>query len=217
MSPPLLSKTEYSATTMPMPPLILASASPRRQQLLAQIGIDCSVHAVAIDESAAPQEAAPELVMRLAVAKASACRTSLAADEPRPILAADTVVVCDQQILGKPAHRGAALAMLAQLSGREHEVLTAVACLTASGRLTTALSNSKVRLRTITATEAAHYWQSGEPADKAGGYALQGRGAIFIEQISGSCSGIIGLPLQETARLLSASDIAILPDMAPAT
>ncbi len=199
--------------TTDLPPIVLASASPRRQALLAQIGIRCTVRPVAIDESPRTGEDAATLVVRLAVAKAHACRAALATSDRRPVLAADTVIHCQGQILGKPADRSAALTMLARLSGREHDVLTGVACLGAHGRLDTRLSSNMVRLRPISPDEAARYWHSGEPADKAGAYALQGLGAIFVEGIRGSCSGIIGLPLLETAQLLSGHDIAILGDM----
>jgi septum formation protein len=128
-------------------------------------------------------------------------------NRPQPVLAADTVVVVDDKILGKPADRTDALAMLAQLSGREHEVLTGVAL--AGDKLESRLSASRVRFRHITEDEAEAYWQSGEPADKAGGYAIQGLGALFVSHLEGSFSGVMGLPLYTTAELLR--DVGIEP------
>ena len=122
-----------------------------------------------------------------------------------PVLGADTAVVCDNRILGKPADADDALAMLRLLSGREHRVLTGIALLGA--RQQTAVSETLVRFRQITPAEAAAYWASGEPQDKAGAYAIQGRGAAFVEHISGSYSGVVGLPLFETAALGSKFEV----------
>ncbi len=193
--------------------LVLASASPRRRHLLAQLGLDCDVRPVTIDESPSTGEQPAGLVLRLAIEKARACAATLGSDDECVVLGADTVVVCDGQPLGKPRDRDDGLAMLGRLSGRWHEVLTAVAVLDPAdeGRARTALSRSRVRMRTIAPGEAAAYWATGEPADKAGGYALQGLGALFVEGIEGSCSGIVGLPLHETARLLSEYGIRVLP------
>jgi len=182
-----------------MPPLVLASASPRRRELLAQIGIACRVRPVAIDESPRPGEQPDAHVLRLAREKA---RKGARDGHGDIVLAADTIVVCDGAILGKPADRDDGLAMLARLSGRRHEVLTAVA-IVGPGHERSAVSRTTVALRPIRPDEALAYWDSGEPADKAGGYALQGLGAIFVEAIDGSCSGVVGLPLHETAALLS--------------
>jgi septum formation protein len=183
----------------------LASQSPRRRELLAQIGIRHDVIAVEVDETPRAGEAPAEYVLRLALAKARAGH-SLHPD--RPVLGADTAVVQDDRILGKPLDRQDAAAMLAQLSGREHRVLTAVALV--GDREETRLSVSRVRFRPIDAAEAAAYWETGEPADKAGGYAVQGLGALFVESIGGSYSGVMGLPLFETGELLRRAGIAPL-------
>ena len=166
-----------------MPSLYLASASPRRRELLTQIGVPLSVLATAIDESPLPNETPAAYVERLARGKAAAGLAMLEGrGEDGCVLGADTSVVIDGRILGKPVDQAEGLAMLAALSGREHQVLTAVAL--------------------AAAEEALRYWQSGEPADKAGGYAIQGLGAIFVSRIEGSYSAVVGLPLCETAELL---------------
>ena len=183
----------------------LASQSPRRRELLAQIGIRHDVIAVEVDETPRAGEAPAEYVLRLALAKA---RAGHGLRPDRPVLGADTAVVQDDRILGKPLDRQDAAAMLAQLSGREHRVLTAVALV--GDREETRLSVSRVRLRPIDAAEAAAYWETGEPADKAGGYAVQGLGALFVESIGGSYSGVMGLPLFETGELLRRAGIAPL-------
>jgi nucleoside triphosphate pyrophosphatase len=181
------------------PLLCLASVSPRRHELLRQIGVAHTLSAADIDESLLPGERAADYVLRLASAKA---RTVAARGGVLPVLAADTTVVIDELVLGKPADEAQAVAMLLRLSGRSHQVLTAVA-LAAHGALSTRLSTSTVRLRTLSAAECAAYWRSGEPRDKAGGYAIQGRGAVFVEHLAGSYSGVMGLPLYETAQLLA--------------
>jgi septum formation protein len=183
----------------------LASQSPRRRALLAQIGVRHDVLGIEVDETPLAAEAPAEYVLRLALAKA---RAGHRLRPDRPVLGADTAVVQDDQILGKPRDRQDAADMLAQLSGREHRVLTAVALV--GDREETRLSVSHVRFRPIDAAEAAAYWQTGEPADKAGGYAVQGMGALFVESISGSYSGVMGLPLFETGELLRRAGIAPL-------
>lgn len=188
------------------PAIVLASASPRRRELLGQLGVPHEVMAVDVDETPLPGEAPAALAQRLAQAKAAAglsrARAAAVGDSvTRAALGSDTVVAAAGGIFGKPAGREDALRMLAALSGREHEVFTAVA-IAAPGRLLQALSTTVVCMRAITPAEAAAYWDTGEPAGKAGGYAIQGRGAVFIEQIRGSYSGVMGLPLYETARLL---------------
>jgi septum formation protein len=186
----------------------LASGSPRRRELLQQIGIFFRVIAAAVDETALADEAPSAYVTRLAAAKADVGwkRSSEAADAPEtakiPVLAADTAVILDGKILGKPAGREDAENMLRQLSGRTHEVLTAIALRTADG-LHSRISRSEVTFRRIAAAEAQAYWETGEPRDKAGAYAIQGRAAIFIADLRGSYSGVMGLPLFETADLLS--------------
>ncbi len=191
---------------MDLPPQIaLASRSPRRRELLAQIGVRHRVVDVDVDESPRPAEVAAEYVLRLALAKARAGTGRVAG---LPVLGADTAVVVDDAILGKPADREDAMAMLRRLSAREHRVLTAVALV--GDREATRLSVSHVRFRAIAAGEAAAYWATGEPADKAGAYAIQGLGALFVESLSGSYSGVMGLPLYETAELLRHAGIDLL-------
>jgi septum formation protein len=185
------------------PLLTLASVSPRRRELLGQIGVAHVVSAADIDETAQPGEAPADYVVRMACAKARALRERGA---QLPVLAADTIVVIDGLILGKPRDRADALAMLGRLAGRTHQVLTAVALATAGG-VAFRVSSSEVRLRAVSPAECAAYWESGEPRDKAGGYAIQGRGALFIEHLSGSFSGVMGLPLYETGQLLAAAGI----------
>jgi septum formation protein len=181
----------------------LASASPRRRALLMQIGVPFQILSVSVDESVAPGETAFDYVSRLAGAKAAAGHLQISADGPavRPVLAADTAVVIDGEILGKPVGCEDAVRMLRLLSGRTHEVLTAVA-LSAAGRLQSAVSRSDVTFRTISEMEARDYWNTGEPRDKAGGYAIQGHGAVFVAELRGSYSGVMGLPLYETAEFL---------------
>lgn len=189
--------------------IYLASNSPRRRELLDQIGVSYRVLRVEVDESSRPGEEASVLVQRLALAKARAGHASLPAGDDKPVLGADTLVVCDGRILGKPHERAAGLAMLEMLSGRSHEVFTAVA-LVNSQRKGVLLNRSQVRFRDIAPAEAAAYWDSGEPLDKAGGYAIQGLGAVFIAELTGSYSGVMGLPLFETARLLNEFEIGVL-------
>jgi septum formation protein len=179
----------------------LASASPRRSELLRQIGVPFRVRPAAIPEEWLPQEAPEAYVLRLAAAKADAVWAALRADERRPVLAADTAVVLDREVLGKPADVGQATAMLEQLSGRAHRVLTAVA-LRGEESVATSLSDSEVRFRATTAAERLAYCATGEPFDKAGGYGIQGHAAVFVESVRGSYSGVVGLPLFETAALL---------------
>ncbi len=180
----------------------LASASPRRRELLAQIGVAFEVRPAGIDESRGAAEAVDAWVSRLAGAKAAAVWGRIAAGEAvAPVLAADTTVVVDGDPLGKPAHEGEALAMLERLSGRSHEVLTAVAVRHADAE-GAALVRSEVRFRATTAEERSAYCRTREPLDKAGGYGIQGFGAVFIESLTGSYSAVMGLPLFETAALL---------------
>jgi septum formation protein len=183
----------------------LASGSPRRRQLLQQIGVPFQVLSVTVDESPGDGEEPLAYVARVAAAKASAGLQAAGATE-RPVLAADTAVVIGGEILGKPAGREDAIRMLRLLSGRTHEVLTSIA-LAASGRTSSRVSRSDVTFREITAAEAGAYWDTGEPRDKAGGYAIQGLGAVFIAQLRGSFSGVMGLPLFETAELLQAAGV----------
>jgi septum formation protein len=180
----------------------LASGSPRRRELLQQIGVSFRVVGTAVDEAVQSAETAPTYVLRLAAAKAEAGWVTSRDGNHVPVLAADTAVVLDGRILGKPADGQDAEHMLGQLSGRTHEVLTAIALRTAEG-VQSRISRSEVTFRRIGAAEAQRYWDTGEPRDKAGAYAIQGRAAIFIADLRGSYSGVMGLPLFETAELLS--------------
>ncbi|WP_263142237.1 Maf family protein [Pseudomonas sp. RIT-PI-AD] len=185
-----------------MATLYLASASPRRRELLAQIGVPCTRVSAAIDETPLPGEAPAVYVERLARGKALAGLEALAEPVLACVLGADTAVVLDGRILGKPLDRSDGLAMLAALSGREHEVLTAVAL--ADGRRCVArVVSSRVTFRPLRPGEAEAYWATGEPCDKAGGYGIQGFAAIFVERLLGSYSSVVGLPLCETAELLA--------------
>ena len=187
------------------PLLVLASRSPRRRELLWQIGVPHHVAAADIDEQPLPGEAPANCVQRLALAKARAVR-ALGAAGGLPALGADTAVVLGGEMLGKPAHRDEGMAMLARLSGATHRVLTAVA-LVHDGGEALRLSESRVRFRAIAPPEAEAYWASGDPRDKAGGYAIQGLGAVFIAALEGSYSGVMGLPLFETAALLDGAGV----------
>ena len=181
--------------------VILASASPRRAELLAQLGVCFDVLPQAIDETPESGEKATELSLRLADAKAQSALES-AGDAAVLVLGSDTVVSVDDVLLGKPVSADDAVRMLVQLSGRIHRVCTAVS-LASRESSASGLSETRVRFREITDSEAHTYWNTGEPKGKAGGYAIQGRGAVFVESISGSYSGVMGLPLFETAALLA--------------
>lgn len=182
-------------------PLIhLASRSPRRRELLDQIGVSWSIVDQGVDESLAPGESPEVFVVRLALEKARAGHDALSTGVVN-VLGADTVIVVDGEIMGKPADEGEARTMLERLSGRSHRVLTGVA-LVDGEREATRLSVNTVTLRTVERDEMRRYWASGEPQDKAGAYAIQGRGAVFVTHLDGSYSGVMGLPLFETADLL---------------
>lgn len=181
--------------------IYLASASPRRRELLAQIGVSCRVLASAVVEERLAAEPPDAYVERIAAEKADDVWSRIADLEPAPVLAADTAVVVDGEVFGKPTGEPDALTMLERLSGRSHTVLTAVALRWSSGR-DGRLATSEVRFRATTDSERKAYCQTNEPFDKAGGYAIQGLGAVFIEHLSGSYSTVMGLPLRETAGLL---------------
>ncbi len=191
-----------------LPDIYLASQSPRRRELLEQIGVDYEVLMVDVDEQVQDNESAQDFVCRVALDKARAGWRMLPDDGRRPVLGADTVVVTGSGIFGKPRDREHATHMLQQLSGRTHTVLTAVALVGETEAVQ--VQTSHVTFRTVTTVECEAYWDTGEPADKAGGYAIQGRAAVFISRIEGSYSGIMGLPLFETAELLKDSGITIL-------
>lgn len=165
----------------------------------------------AVDESPLPAENAGQYVLRLAEAKARAGWEQLPRDSGIPVLGADTTVVLDGNLLGKPVDAGDAVRMLLQLSGRTHEVLTGIALYTGSV-MHHRLSRSEVTFGEIDAKLAQRYWATGEPRDKAGGYAIQGLGACFVRHLSGSFSGVMGLPLYETARLLEEADVPVWTD-----
>lgn len=181
--------------------MYLASASPRRAELLSQLGVTFAVTPAAIDETPQNGEAPDAYVERVAREKVHAARAALQ-DRDAPVLAADTAVVVADRILGKPIDEADAARMLSSLSGRSHEVLTAVAALDGD-REDVVLSRTTVVFRPLDPDEFAAYWKTGEPRDKAGGYAIQGLGAMFVEEIHGSYSGVMGLPVYETARLLA--------------
>ena len=197
-----------------VPVVILASASPRRTALLLQIGVSHRVVPAQIDERRAAGEPIENCVRRLAKSKALEVQVALAAVAgattavPFAVLGADTAVVIDDDLLGKPRDRADALSMLARLSGRWHQVLSAVALASGNGMQCT-VSRSEVRFRTLSERECARYWDSGEPCDKAGAYAIQGLGAAFVQELRGSYSGVVGLPLFETARLLAEAGVPL--------
>ena len=188
--------------------IVLASASPRRVALLSQIGIDCDVMPSRIDEEARENEAPPDYVRRMAEEKAA----SVAGLVPgRIVLGADTDVIMQSRILGKPRDKADFLEMFNLLSGRTHQVITAVSVVHGEQYwLKTSISD--VTFREVSEEEMLAYWQTGEPCDKAGGYAIQGQAARFICSISGSYSGIMGLPLYETSELLSCAGIRLLQE-----
>lgn len=187
--------------------LILASASPRRQVLLQQAGIVFRKQVAEIDETPLDNEAAEDYVMRLALEKARAVRQH-SDTGGLTVLGADTAVVVDGRLLGKPESLAHAREMLQLLSGREHQVMTAVALV--RDREAVQLSMSRVWFRPLSESEIDDYWRTGEPQDKAGAYAIQGVGAIFIERLEGSYTGVMGLPLYETGQLLQDFGIHVL-------
>jgi len=181
------------------PEFVLASASPRRRELLCQIGARFAVCPVDVDETHIPGESPEAYVQRLAEAKA---RAALGRLGPLPVLGSDTTVVVGDTPMGKPGSEAEGVAMLMALSGRSHRVLTAVAMVSAE-RCEWRLSQTPVTFASLDEDLCRRYWRTGEPADKAGGYAIQGRGAVFVAAISGSYSGVVGLPLAETRELLA--------------
>lgn len=186
-------------------PIYLASRSPRRRELLQQMGVDFAVISADIDESVIADEQPAAYVQRIAREKAQVGLNSLNGQEKRPVLAADTAVIVDGQIFGKPVNDDAARRMLKQLSRKTHQVMTAVA-LAFNGDIKQALSVSDVRFASLSEADIDWYLATGEGQDKAGSYAVQGLGALFIEEIRGSYSGIVGLPVRETGQLLKQMD-----------
>ena len=183
---------------------ILASASPRRAELLRQIGLKFSVRPSDIDEHLFDDEQPGNYVQRLAIEKASVQKT-----QDQLVIAADTIVLIDQSILGKPTDKAQGLEMLMRLSGRSHQVMTGVA-LSGPGGLITQTVVSTVRFKPFDRAFAERYWASGEPKDKAGSYGVQGLGAVFIEHLEGSYSNVMGLPLFETAQMLETMGVRII-------
>lgn len=186
--------------------LLLASRSPRRAELLRTLGVAFRVIDVEVDETTRVGEAPVDYVRRLARDKARAGQ-AVAGGASLPVLAADTTVVLDGAILGKPLDDADARAMLARLAGRTHEVLTGVAVIDARGWLDDAVVATRVSFRALSPAEIAAYVASGEPADKAGAYGIQGLGGALVERIDGSYSNVVGLPLVETLALLDAAGV----------
>ena len=196
--------------------LILASASPRRSELLTQIGVQFEVQSADIDETPLAGEEASTYVVRMAREKVIACAALVQDAQEFVIVGADTSVIVDRDILGKPANYYEAKEMLLRLSGREHQVMTSV-CVAAynngftsqNPNITTRLVTTDVKFRPLGENQIEAYWNSGEPQDKAGAYGIQGFGAVFVDGINGSYSAVVGLPLAETAELLSSVGVSI--------
>jgi septum formation protein len=188
------------------PQLVLASASPRRAHILASLGVAFRVRAASVDEALRPGEDAAAAAERLARNKAMA----IAADEELPVLAADTLVVCDGRALGKPDSPEDARRMLRALAGRDHEVITGV-CLVAAGVARSGIERTRVRFAEMSDDAIARYVRSGEPMDKAGAYHVDGRGALFVDGVSGSPSNVAGLPVRLVARLCADAGMDLLP------
>lgn len=197
--------------------IILASASPRRSELLSQLGLQFTIKAANIDEGRRNKEPANQYVLRMAQEKAVMVFNGLEIKSNKIVIGADTCIALGKTVLGKPKDEANARAILKKLSGRTHRVLSSV-CLVAldtatqNVRIQTKISKSEVTFRSISENEIGQYWKTGEPVDKAGAYAIQGRGAVFIKAIHGSYSGVVGLPLYETAELLLDYNIQTLAD-----
>ncbi len=191
-----------------LPQLYLASQSPRRAALLEQIGVNFKVLSVAVDETLLATETPGNYARRLALEKARAGWRALPPERQRPVLGADTIVIAADTVMGKPVDRQQAIAMLLALSGTTHQVITAVAL--AAGHESVCSQRSHVTFRTLTRQQCEAYWESGEPRDKAGAYAIQGLAAMFITRLDGSYSGVMGLPLYETTELLKTFGIVVL-------
>jgi septum formation protein len=188
--------------------IYLASASPRRRELLGQLGVQCRLAPGSVDEARYPGESGEDYVRRLALSKGRAALKSLG-QTAVPVLAADTAVIAGEDILGKPVDEADARRILTRLSGSTHEVCTGVVVFQGPVE-NVAVSRSQVRFRALSADEITAYWRTGEPRDKAGAYAIQGLGAVFVEELTGSYSGVMGLPLFETARLLESAGVHLL-------
>lgn len=186
--------------------LLLASASPRRQQLLQQIGVRFQLAEHSVYEQLRAGELAVQYTRRMSEEKAMSALDKWPENVGRVVLAADTAVVCAGEIMGKPADKDDAMAMLSRLSGRNHTVFSAVTVGTTKS-LETRLSQTRVEFRSINRQEIINYWETGEPHGKAGAYGIQGYAAVFVKSLAGSYSGVMGLPLYETAQLLKACSI----------
>lgn len=191
--------------------IILASASPRRQQLLNQVGVTYRAVGADVDESAEAGELAADYVRRIAARKAHWVAAHEACE--LPVLAADTAVVLRGKILGKPGNPAAAREMLGSLSGQVHEVISAVVLLTQKGDEFQRTNVSTVTFAPLDPAWIEAYCTTGEPLDKAGAYAIQGYAAQFISRLEGSYSGVMGLPLFETMDLLQCAGISVLPGL----
>jgi septum formation protein len=196
---------------MTAPSLVLASASPRRAQLLRQIGLVPTIDPAAIDESVPRGMGPTEAVLHLARQKAAVVAERHAGRDV-VVLGADTVVCLEDEVLGKPADAGEAMSMLDQLSGRTHEVHTGVQVVSiTSGQQRSSVATTRVTMRPLDREEIAAYVATGEPADAAGAYAIQGRAAVFVEHIEGDYANVVGLPLARVASLLGELGMAV-PD-----
>lgn len=200
--------------------IVLASASPRRRELLEQIGVQFTTHAADIDETPLPNELPIVYVARMAKAKAhkvceqiTVSSVFVETEERFLILASDTSVVLGDEIFGKPQSKSDFFRMMTCLSGNTHEVMTSVHAIELGQSLVKSehaiLETTKVRFKPISKSEMESYWSTGEPEDKAGGYGIQGRGALFVEAIQGSYSSVVGLPLKETADLLVSYNVDV--------
>lgn len=190
--------------------LVLASASPRRLELLQQLGLCSKVHPVDINEAVMANELPRDLVLRLALAKARTGSSDMMQQGNKlPVLGSDTIVEINGEILGKPADAEQAAIMLTKLSGKAHKVHTAVAVVSRNSEYSE-ISSSEVEFAELTEDDIRSYVETGEPLDKAGAYAIQGIGGQFVKTLCGSYSGIMGLPLYETVKVLKASGIKIL-------
>jgi septum formation protein len=184
------------------PMIILASRSPRRLELLKQIGVTCVTHPADIDETQQPDESAVAYVLRMAHEKAVACVHHISAEQVGyPVLAADTTVELQGQVLGKPESDNDARNMLSRLAGTIHQVHTAVT-LAYQGKIELVLSTTSVEMMSVSQAQIEHYIASGEHRDKAGSYGIQGLAGAWVKSIDGSYSGVMGLPIFETAALL---------------
>lgn len=199
---------DTSANPSAQPHLYLASRSPRRREILAQLGVPFQVVEVAVEEQRQPGESPLDYVQRLAYDKAAAGLMALGNTNDRPVvLGSDTIVISPAgDVLEKPVDEAHAVTMLMQLSGQTHQVVSAV-CLTNGAITHTRYSQTNVQFRELTRQECVDYWATGEPADKAGSYAIQGLGAVFVAAIQGSYSGVVGLPVETLLPLLQVFSI----------